>query len=201
MLAHIIFRQENLNYDELYKDGRQDRSNCASFETSINKVHTIITESHMLSFLKKEMNIMENITTVKLNVLGVAGVMGSIIANYLGGWDLALQTLILFMAVDYITGLIVAGVFKKSGKTKHGALQSKAGFEGLCRKGMVLLIVLIAAQLDKLTGTEMIRDTVIIGYIVNELVSIAENMGLMGLPWPDVMKKALEMLKNKEDDK
>lgn len=141
---------------------------------------------------------MENITTVKVSVIGAIGMVGSIIANLLGGWDMALQTLITLMAVDYITGLIVAGVFKKSSKTKNGALESKAGFEGLCKKGVVLLIVLAATQLDQFTGTNMIRNAVIIGYITNELVSLAENVGLMGMPWPEPIQKALEMLKKKE---
>jgi toxin secretion/phage lysis holin len=141
---------------------------------------------------------MENLTTVKVSVLGFIGVIGSILANYLGGWDMALKVLVSFMAVDYITGLIVAGIFKKSKKSGTGALESKAGFKGLCRKGMILGIVFIATQLDSLSGTEMIRDAVIIGYIANEAVSIIENAGLMGVPIPDIIKRALEMLKNKE---
>ena len=141
---------------------------------------------------------MENITTVKVSIMGVIGVVGSVIANALGGWDMALKTLVTLMAVDYITGLIVAGVFKKSSKTKNGALESKAGFKGLCKKGVVLLVVLVASQLDQFTGTNMIRNAVIIGYITNELVSLAENVGLMGVPWPEAIQKALEMLKAKE---
>jgi toxin secretion/phage lysis holin len=141
---------------------------------------------------------MENITTVKVSVLGIAGVIGSIIANALGGWDMALRVLVSFMAADYITGLIVAGVFKRSQKTESGGLESKTGFTGLCKKGMILGIVFIAAQLDLLSGTEMIRDAVIIGYIVNEAVSIIENAGLMGVPIPPAIVKAVELLKNKE---
>ena len=141
---------------------------------------------------------MENVTTVKLSILGAVGVVGSIIANALGGWDMALRVLVLSMAVDYATGLIVAGVFKKSKKSENGALESKAGFKGLCRKGMILGIVFIATQLDLLSGTEMIRDAVIIGYVVNEVVSIIENAGLMGVPIPPVIVKAIELLKNKE---
>lgn len=130
--------------------------------------------------------------------MGAIGVIGSVIANALGGWDMALKVLISFMAADYISGLIVAGVFKKSQKTKSGGLESKTGFTGLSKKGMILGIVFIATQLDLLSGTEMIRDTVIIGYIVNEAVSIIENAGLMGVPIPDIIRRTLEMLKNKE---
>ncbi len=141
---------------------------------------------------------MENITTVKVSILGAVGVIGSVITNALGGWDMALRVLISFMAADYITGLIVAGVFKKSQKTESGGLESKTGFTGLCKKGMILGIVFIAAQLDLLSGTEIIRDAVIIGYIVNEAVSIIENAGLMGVPIPPAIVKAVELLKNKE---
>lgn len=145
--------------------------------------------------------VMENINNFKISVLSVLGIIGSIIAKLLGGWDMALQTLLLFMAVDYATGLIVAGVFKKSGKTETGALESGAGWKGLSRKGVTLLILLVATQLDKITGTEIIRDAVVIAYIVNEAISIVENAGLMGVPIPDIVKRTLEMLKKKEDDK
>lgn len=138
---------------------------------------------------------MENINAIKIGTLGI---VGSIIANLLGGWDMALQTLLLFMAVDYITGLIVAGVFKQSKKSETGALDSWAGWKGLFKKGVTLSIVLVAAQLDKVTGTEMIRDAVVIAYIVNEAISILENAGLMGVPIPEIVSRAIEMLKKKE---
>ena len=128
------------------------------------------------------------------------GVIGSSIASLLGGWDMALQTLIIFMTIDYITGLMVAGIFNKSTKTKHGALESVAGWKGLCRKGVALLIVLIACRLDLLTGANLIRDAVVIAYCTNEAISIIENAGLMGVPIPTRLKKAIEALKSKEDD-
>ena len=121
---------------------------------------------------------------MKYTVSAIAGVVGSIITYALGGWDLALQTLLIFMAVDYITGLIVAGVFKKSPKTKKGGLSSLIGWKGLCRKGMALMIVLIACRLDMLIGTEFIRDAVVIAYCTNEAISIIENAGIMGVPIP-----------------
>ncbi len=148
--------------------------------------------------MKGDVAIMENINNFKIGVLSVLGMSGSVIANLLGGWDMALQTLVLFMAVDYMTGLIVAGVFKKSEKTETGALESKAGWKGLFKKGVTLMIVLVATQLDKMTGTEIIRDAVIIGYAVNEAISIIENAGLMGVPIPDIIKRTLEVLKNKD---
>lgn len=127
------------------------------------------------------------------------GVMGSFIASWFGGWDNGLATLVAFMAIDYASGLVVAGVFQKSNKTENGALESLAGWKGLCRKGMTLLFVLIAYRLDLAIGTTYIRDTVVIGFMANELISIVENAGLMGLPLPAVIAKAIEVLCQKAD--
>ena len=131
-------------------------------------------------------------------VLFVLGVVGGAISSYLGGWDTALQTLVLFMALDYITGLMVAGIFHKSKKTPGGGLESRAGFKGLCRKGVVLLIVLVACQLDRMAGTDFIRDACVIAFVTNEALSIIENAGLMGVPVPEVITKGIEILKSKE---
>lgn len=131
-------------------------------------------------------------------ILFVLGVVGGAISSYLGGWDTALQTLIIFMALDYITGLIVAGVFHKSTKSESGALESRAGFKGLCRKGVALLIVLMGCQLDLMAGTDFIRDACVIAFVTNEALSIIENAGLMGVPVPEVITKGIEILKSKE---
>ena len=93
-----------------------------------------------------------------------------------------MTTLLLFMVADYLTGLIVAGVFKNSPKTPTGALQSKAGLIGLIKKGMIMLVLLIACRLDMLLNTTIIRDGTCISFILNELISITENAGLMGVP-------------------
>jgi toxin secretion/phage lysis holin len=130
------------------------------------------------------------------------GLVGSFIASLFGGWDTGLVTLIIFMAIDYISGLAVAGIFHNSKKTDSGTLESKAGWKGLCRKCMTLLFVLIAYRLDLVIGSTYIRDAVIIGFIANETISIVENAGLMGLPLPDVISKAVDVLttKTKKDD-
>lgn len=126
-----------------------------------------------------------------------AGVVGGFIASLFGGWDTGIATLVLFMAIDFFSGLAVAGIFKNSTKTETGALESRAGFKGLCRKCMILLFVLIAYRLDLAIGTNYIRDAVIIGFIANELISITENAGLMGIPLPGVLTKAIDVLKKK----
>lgn len=142
---------------------------------------------------------MDHISTAKFLLLSILGAIGAFISNLFGGWDMALTTLIIFMGVDYLSGLIVAGVFHRSGKSENGALESRAGWKGLCRKGMSLLIVLVAVRLDLTMGTTIIKDAVVIAYMVNEALSIIENAGLMGLPIPAVIQKAIEVLqKNSE---
>ena len=137
---------------------------------------------------------------MKVSILTFIGAVGGLLASFFGGWDSSLTTLIVFMGIDYVTGLIVAGVFHKSPKTKTGTLESKAGWKGLCRKGMSILIVLIACRLDLIMGTSFVRDAVIIAYIVNEVISIIENAGLMGIPVPVVISRAIEVLKKKENE-
>lgn len=127
----------------------------------------------------------------------VCGILGSIIAGAFGGWDAGMVTLVTFMCIDYISGIIVAGVFKRSNKSETGALSSKVGWIGLCKKFMTLLIVVAGYRLDLLIQTDYIRDAVVIGFCVNELISIIENAGLMGLPLPHVLIEAIEVLKGK----
>lgn len=125
------------------------------------------------------------------------GMMGSALVSVLGGWDTALATLIIFMAADYVSGLMVAGIFKKSPKTNNGTLESRAGFKGLCRKSMVLLFVLIGDRLDLILGTDYVRTAVIIAFLTNELISLIENAGLMGVPLPAIITRAVEILQQK----
>lgn len=127
------------------------------------------------------------------------GAVGGAIAALFGGWSSAMATLLIFMAIDYITGMVVAGVFHKSGKSEKGALESRAGWKGLCKKGMTLLFVLIAHRLDLAIGVSYMRDAVVIGFIANELISITENAGLIGVPLPAVITKAIDILKGKSE--
>ena len=137
---------------------------------------------------------------MKNGLCTIVGTVGGFIASLFGGWDTALATLLIFMAVDYVTGLIVAGVFHKSQKTASGALESRAGWKGLCRKGTSLLVVLVAYRLDLVIGSNLVKDATIIAFIANETISIIENAGLMGAPIPAVIVKAIDVLKQKADD-
>ena len=137
----------------------------------------------------------------KLGIMTTIGIIGSFISNSFGGWNEAMTTLCIFMLADYVTGLIVAGVFKNSTKTNDGGLESKAGFKGLMRKFAVLLLVLIACRLDMMFDTSFVKDCVIIAFIANETISITENMGLMGVPIPKVIEKAITLLNEKGEEK
>lgn len=122
------------------------------------------------------------------------GVLGGFIAYLFGGWDSSIITLLTFMLADYVTGMIVAGVFHKSNKTATGNLESRAGWKGICKKFVTLIFVIVANRLDMQMGTNVIRDIVCITFITNELLSLVENAGLMGIPIPKAITEAVEIL-------
>ena len=124
-------------------------------------------------------------------VKALAACMGAL-AGMLGGWDVLLQVLVILMAADYTSGLIVAAM-GKSPKTEYGGLSSKVGAAGLARKGLMLLVVLVGSMLDRAMGTggAMCRDAACWFYIANEGISILENVGHAGAPYPEKLKKLL----------
>ena len=134
---------------------------------------------------------------MKESICTVFGMVGAAVAAAFGGWDAALAALIVCICADYISGTVVALVFHNSSKTESGSYNSSYGLKGLCRKGLMLLFVIVAVQLDRLVGADYVRDAVCIGFCSNEVLSIAENLGLAGVPMPDVVVKALEQLQKK----
>lgn len=127
------------------------------------------------------------------------GLLGSCLADLFGGWDAGLKSLLIFMAVDYVTGLVLAGVFHKSPKSLRGALDSRAAWQGLVRKGASLGLILIAVRLDLLLGASFIRDATLIAGCGNELLSITENLGLMGVPLPKPIIRAISVLQDQNE--
>ena len=116
---------------------------------------------------------------------------GGAIAGLLGGWDALLRVLVGMMAADYLSGVVVAAL-GKSPKTDYGGLSSKVGAAGILRKGLMLTVVLSAALLDTAMGeTNMCRDAACWFYIANEGLSLLENLGLMGVPFPEKLKLLL----------
>lgn len=122
------------------------------------------------------------------------GCIGSALCWAFGGWDAAMAALLICMGVDYFSGSIVALVFHNSRKTESGSYNSGYGLKGLCKKGLTLLFVLVAVQIDRVLGTDYVRDAVCIGFCTNEVLSITENLGLAGVPMPQAVTKALEQL-------
>lgn len=129
----------------------------------------------------------------------LAGIAGAI-AGLFGEWTTTLTILVVVMAVDYISGVIVAAC-GRSPKTEAGGLSSKVGFIGIAKKGIIMLLVLLATMLDRAIGNEtmVFQTSLVFYYIANEGLSILENAALMGLPFPEKLKKALETLRDKDE--
>lgn len=136
---------------------------------------------------------------MKETICTAFAVIGGALTLAFGGWDGMLITLVIFLAADYLTGLIVAGLFHASPNSETGALESRAGWKGLVRKCATILCVLIAHRLDLALGVAFIRDAVIVGFITNELISLVENFGLMGVPLPKVFYKVIDILEEKSE--
>lgn len=135
-------------------------------------------------------------------VCGVFGVIGAAIAEALGGWDDAIIALVIFMAIDFIMGLLCALVFGKSDKSANGALSSAACWRGLVKKVCTLLIVVMSHYIDVVAEVSFVRNAVVIAFCVAEAISIMETAGLMGI-LPEgvqrILTKAIDILKNKDN--
>ena len=128
-----------------------------------------------------------------------AGSLSIIIDFLFGGFTMVLQVLLTFMILDYITGLLTA-ISSKSRKTTSGKLSSKAGFKGLCKKFVILLICAVAFQLDKIMGAKnMIYIGVVCFYCSNEVLSIIENAIVLNIPIPNKLKNVIEDLRKEGD--
>lgn len=122
------------------------------------------------------------------------------IASMFGGFDTMLRVLVVCMVVDYLTGWAVA-LMGKSPKTESGFLDSNIGFKGICKKCMILAMVLMATYLDRaIGGSAIFRNIVIWFYVANEALSVVENLALAGVPFPDGVKRALEQIKKKNNE-
>ena len=129
----------------------------------------------------------------------LAGVAGAV-AGLFGEWNTMLTILVVMMAVDYISGCLVA-LCGRSPKTEGGGLDSKIGFIGIAKKGFMMLLVLVATMLDKAIGGEtyVFQSSLVLYYIANEGLSVLENAALLGVQFPEKLRKALEAMREKED--
>ena len=132
-------------------------------------------------------------------ILAALAAVGAAVAKALGGWDTALALLLCFMAADYATGLLVALVWHKSNKTASGAASSAAGFKGLLRKAVQLLVVFLAAQMDRVLQLDYVRTAACLFYVANEGLSILENTAVMGVPYPAFVRGMLDVMREKNN--
>ena len=131
----------------------------------------------------------------------LAAVAGAICGLF-GEWNTMLTILAVVMAVDYISGWVVAAC-GRSPKTEGGGLSSKVGFIGIAKKAFIMLLILLATMLDRVigNGTAVFQSMLTLYYIANEGLSILENAALMGVRFPEKLKKALEALRDQEEKK
>lgn len=123
----------------------------------------------------------------------VVAVAGSLITYLFGGWTALIQILVAFVVIDYVTGVLAAGV--------NGKLNSGIGMRGIAKKVFIFVIVACGHLVDGAVGTSnIVMDAVIYFYIANELISILENAGEIGLPVPDILQKSINTLKDKGED-
>ncbi len=125
---------------------------------------------------------------------GISIIFGSTITFAFGTWSESLTFLLVAMAIDYITG-IAAAIYDGSG------LDSQVGFWGLMKKGLILLVVLLSHRIDLVLGVDVAMGGAIAFYTVNELLSIIENYGRLGLPLPPQLKQLIRTLRNRSDNK
>ena len=126
---------------------------------------------------------------IQMAITGIGGWLG----YFVGGVDGLMTTLIIFMVIDYITGLMCAVADKK--------LSSAVGFKGICKKVLIMMLVGVAHIVDlHVVGTgQALRSAVICFYLSNEGVSVLENAGHLGLPIPEKLKDILAQLHNRSD--
>jgi toxin secretion/phage lysis holin len=124
----------------------------------------------------------------------ILSLMGSFTSYMFGGWNSLLSILTLIIVLDFITGIIAAGV--------EGKLSSRLGFKGIAQKIIIFALVSVAHMIDLIFGEQhLVRDATIFFYMVNEMVSILENAGRVGLPVPAFLVKAIELLRTKSKRK
>lgn len=136
---------------------------------------------------------------MKEKLCTLMGVLGGGLSFLFGPWTSDLSALTVCMAVDLLSGIAVALLFHKSKKTPTGSYSSAYGFKGLCKKAMLLSVVAVGHQMDLVLGTGYIRTALCVGFLSNEVLSIVENAGLMGIPLPQSFIRALDALRSKEE--
>lgn len=143
---------------------------------------------------------MEKDNLVKTGFYGLVSLIGGGLGQLFGGFDTLFWALLTCSIIDYFSGGAVAIIFKKSTKTETGGAKSIVGFKGLVKKVFIYMLVVVAVQIDiVLNSNGFVRNAVIIGFMTNEILSIIENVGLMGINLPKPFVDAVDVLKKKSD--
>ena len=125
--------------------------------------------------------------------VGAATGAGGAIVSYFLGWNEALEALLVLMVIDYITGLLAAYI------NPNLQLNSNRGFKGICKKIMILLLIVLAHELEKATGIPAVQSVVVWFFIGNEGLSIIENAAKAGVPIPAKLRDTLEQLQTEKE--
>ena len=131
---------------------------------------------------------------VKQVISLVIGALTTGLLKVIGEPTQDLKILLLLMVIDLIVGFTVSAVWHKSSKTKSGKVSSKVMFKGIVKKILTLVLVVVAYQIDILLGYDVIRHVVIIAFVVQEIISVIENITITGIKAPDIITKALDVL-------
>lgn len=127
---------------------------------------------------------------MKTLISNTASIILTTVIFLIGGWDVAIQCLIVVIIIDYLTG-VASAIYNKK-------LSSKVGFKGIIKKFCYLLVVALSVVIDRLTNTNgVIRNMVIYFFVANDGLSILENLGEMDIKLPKKLLESLEQLKNK----
>jgi len=124
----------------------------------------------------------------------LVAVGGAAVSFFFGGWSTLLGVLLAFVVMDYLSGMVAAAI--------EGVLSSSVGLRGIARKVFIFGMVAVAHLVDTaIADGHVFRDATIFFYLANELLSIVENSGRIGLPVPDLIRQAVEILKGKSGGK
>ena len=133
-------------------------------------------------------------TGTEVQIGSITSAIGAVLTYFIG-WNDALEALLTLMVIDYATGLLAAYI------NPDLKLDSHKGFRGICKKIVIILLIVLAHELEKATGVPAVQSVVVWFFIGNEGLSIIENSAKAGVPVPEKLRKTLEQLSNEKGER
>lgn len=133
-------------------------------------------------------------TGTEVQIGSITSAIGAVL-TYFTGWNDALEALLTLMVIDYATGLLAAYI------NPDLKLDSHKGFRGICKKIVIILLIVLAHELEKATGLPAVQSVVVWFFIGNEGLSIIENSAKAGVPVPEKLRKTLEQLSSEKGER